>query len=102
MNEMPCLLECLDCGVKQYRLNMQEKGDRMVQSMIQRGTLPCHKCQSKKMKFRNIKFKVIKELSVVFPNKKVIYTRLDFEEMIQHPDTDSQPYIMWEKKQKEE
>ena len=99
---MPYLIECQDCGFVQYRMRSGDMEDTMAQRSIMKGIFPCHQCKKKTVKFRNIKWKRLKILRKLFPNKKVIYTNLDYEEIIQHPDEDTQPYIMWEKNKSEQ
>jgi len=92
---MSFILECQNnkCNLKQYYIKTDEKTEKTLQRMASKGVGMCHKCQSKVL-FKIIKFKTLLELTRLFPNKKVIYTKLEEKELLNlDVDLDRLPYV---------
>lgn len=92
---MPHLVECQNwnCRFRDYRLLANSIVDETMESMGQSGGLKCYKCGGS-VKFRRIKFKTLIKLRELFPNKKVIYTKLPEGALLElPPDLDGRPYV---------
>lgn len=92
---MSFILECQSkkCNLKQYYIKTNDGTEKTLQRMASKGVGMCHKCHSKVV-FKKIKFKTLLEINRLFPNKKVIYTKLEENELLNlDVDLNKLPYV---------
>ena len=93
---MSFILECKNtkCNLKQYVIKTNDGTEKTLQRMASKGVGMCYICHSKVI-YKKIKFKTLLQINRLFPNKQIIYTKLEENLLLNLDiDLDKLPYVI--------
>ena len=101
---MGYVIHCRACGQYGYRFRASQKEYNLIRKPELLKIMPCSECENGKgnQEVWELKFREITALNERFPNKKVVYTRFSWDELMKHTDQDKGPWVKDEPRVKKE